>query len=378
MKGLETPNKAAALSRAKLLERRLRDVPWEKLKPTLPGKRAVLADVEELYQALNKERTRPLRLNTVRQNLYCLKMIATRLKVETVDDLAEKIVDFPRLPSVENLSRRSIASLARQASSVFSDAAIAYYRTHGLNINETPFKKGIPYAPPAEPFRGYPMEFISKLFATARVELSKKEPGMWAAFLLCLCAGLRQQEAAWLHKEDLLEDCVLVTSRDEHETKSGRHRSIRLPAKLLKDLRAIPSASQYVIPDGRTIGQATPKNRANITFRCLSSWLRRHGLIVQKPVHELRKIYGAIVTTNHGLYAASVLLGHSSVKVTEAHYAALLNPPTVDIEQQTKPVMMPQTHLEALPDYIDLSQVTTAGEARDNGPKAKKTHLLIK
>jgi integrase len=338
VKGLGTPNKAAATQRAKDLERQLRDKPWQAIRPTLPGKRTPLARIIELYREINTERSRPLRPRTIRQNVNYLKILADRLNVDTVEDLAAKVGDFPRLPCVKHLSRRSLASVVRQASAVFSESALIYYRTRGLTVGETPFKAGIPYAPPPEPFRGYSIEFVRGLIETARKELPDKEPGQWAAFLLCLCAGLRQQEAAWLRKEDMLENGVLVTSRDEHQTKSGRHRFVPLPPAVLAELRAVSSLGLYAVPYGLTLGREQPEQRAQEVFRGLAAWLRTHGIVSAKPVHELRKAYGAIVASQFGVYAAKELLGHSTVTVTESHYAALLERPTVDMEP-TAPVL---------------------------------------
>jgi integrase len=261
-------------------------------------------------------------------------MICDRLKVGTVEDLAAKAGDFPRLSAVKNLSRRSVSSIVRQASSVFSESARAFYRTRGLTVGESPFAAGIPYSPPPEPFRGYSVQVIRDLIEAARRELPEKEPGAWAGFLLCLCAGLRQQEAAWLRKQDVLENGVLVTSRDEHETKSGRHRFVNLPAGVLAELRAVPSLGPYVVPDGLTPGRDKPEVRARAVFLHLANWLRDHGINSAKPVHELRKAFGAIVATQFGLYAAKEMLGHSSVTVTESHYTALLDRPAVDMEKK--------------------------------------------
>jgi len=47
--------------------------------------------------------------------------------------------------------------------------------------------------------------------------------------------------------------------------------------------------------------------------------------------HFLRKVFGSVVATRHGLFTACNYLGHSSVIVTEEHYAALLEKPVVDL-----------------------------------------------
>jgi hypothetical protein len=40
-----------------------------------------------------------------------------------------------------------------------------------------------------------------------------------------------------------------------------------------------------------------------------------------KPLHELRKEIGALVATQHGIYAASRFLRHSDITTTARHYA---------------------------------------------------------
>ena len=52
---------------------------------------------------------------------------------------------------------------------------------------------------------------------------------------------------------------------------------------------------------------------------------------VGKPIHELRKVYGSMIATEHGIYAAKELLGHSTIAVTERIYAAYLKQPTVNL-----------------------------------------------
>lgn len=63
----------------------------------------------------------------------------------------------------------------------------------------------------------------------------------------------------------------------------------------------------------------------------LSAWLKSRGITYGRPVHFLRKVFGSVVATRHGLFAARDYLGHSSVLVTEKHYAALLDRPVVDL-----------------------------------------------
>jgi hypothetical protein len=51
----------------------------------------------------------------------------------------------------------------------------------------------------------------------------------------------------------------------------------------------------------------------------------------RKPLHELRKELGALVTAEHGIYAASRVLRHSDVSTTARHYSDLKTRPVVNI-----------------------------------------------
>jgi hypothetical protein len=47
--------------------------------------------------------------------------------------------------------------------------------------------------------------------------------------------------------------------------------------------------------------------------------------------HELRKLYGAEVASEFGIYAAQKLLGHKDPRLTSARYASLTELPDVNI-----------------------------------------------
>ena len=61
--------------------------------------------------------------------------------------------------------------------------------------------------------------------------------------------------------------------------------------------------------------------RAERVFERLYTWLRGKGVSARKPLHELRKELGALVTTEFGIYAASRILRHSDVATTARHYS---------------------------------------------------------
>ena len=50
-------------------------------------------------------------------------------------------------------------------------------------------------------------------------------------------------------------------------------------------------------------------------------WLRSKGVRAHKPIHEMRKEIGALIATEHGIFAASKFLRHSDITTTARHYA---------------------------------------------------------
>ena len=54
-------------------------------------------------------------------------------------------------------------------------------------------------------------------------------------------------------------------------------------------------------------------------------------MTIEEAAHELRKIFGSLVTQQAGLRAAQELLGHSSYATTEKYYAGQVDLPKVTI-----------------------------------------------
>jgi integrase len=51
----------------------------------------------------------------------------------------------------------------------------------------------------------------------------------------------------------------------------------------------------------------------------LTNWLKSKG-ILKKPLHTLRKEFGSVVCDRHGIYAASLALGHANIGITARYY----------------------------------------------------------
>src|SRR5207253_10734049 len=79
------------------------------------------------------------------------------------------------------------------------------------------------------------------------------------------------------------------------------------------------------------------KYRARRVFDRVTEWLKTHGVNAQKPLHELRKELGALITAEHGIYAASRVLRHADVATTAAHYTDLKTRPTIPVGEWLMP-----------------------------------------
>ena len=160
-------------------------------------------------------------------------------------------------------------------------------------------------------------------------------------------------QISWLGKQ---KDHTILTIQRESDfiPKSKQNRQLLIPHELHDKLIASRQSiiesfknspnfytrileSPYLIPTPTQItNRAKVKSenlRLDLKFREFVKWLRKNGFTdTTSPIHSLRKEFGALVATKHGLYAACVLLGHSSYQVTIDHYAALVEQPVIDIK----------------------------------------------
>jgi len=60
--------------------------------------------------------------------------------------------------------------------------------------------------------------------------------------------------------------------------------------------------------------------RADHVFNSLVDWLRVQGIDADKPFHTLRKMFGSLIVQQHGIFAASSALRHTSLELTNAFY----------------------------------------------------------
>jgi integrase len=193
------------------------------------------------------------------------------------------------------------------------------------------------------------------LLTQAQSELAQKDPAAFLVMLIALAAGLRKGEIDTLcwHQIDFERGLIRVEHTDTASLKSADSRGeVPIDAsvvELLRGFRAYATGA-FVIEGGD--GVAGPRlwgrhYRVQSVFDRVTAWLRKHGVTAKKPLHELRKELGALITAEHGIYAASRVLRHADLSTTAAHYTDLKTRPTIPVGEWLMPkniVPMKRTH----------------------------------
>jgi integrase len=165
------------------------------------------------------------------------------------------------------------------------------------------------------------------LLRDAAAELGTDRPEEFKAFLLALVLGLRRREADMLEWQsfDFAAGTVRIQPTKWYALKT-RESASTLPVEpqvlaLFRAWRA-KAKSEFVIESVRL-----PKSvsyqwyRCSETFDSLLAWLRAKGVQGQKPIHNLRKLYGSEMANLHGIHVASSSLRHADIGTTAAFYA---------------------------------------------------------
>ena len=224
-------------------------------------------------------------------------------------------------------ARRSANSYLGNAKAVFSKAAQELYRDGGLKLpdlhgftDELRFKRTKrKYFPPGD------IEISQLMQGTGELDGEAEK-----VFILALFFGLRREEIlecrfGWTRTMGK----IIAEPVGDFNPKSGGSREIenlgaweRLGSLIKEPLRS----ADYVIKGGRMERVAAVK-------RCIAL-IRGKGLKEDKPLHELRKLYGCFRATVTGdLYLVQKELGHATVSVTHDYYATqrISNPALVEM-----------------------------------------------
>ena len=170
------------------------------------------------------------------------------------------------------------------------------------------------------------------LIKAAQIELGATKPSVFLAILLGLGAGLRRHEIDCQLWKNIFPDRqeMLVNGSKTPES----HGMVPLDesvASLLARYKEISKGKFVLESNSEEYGARSwgYLYRANGVLDEATAWLRDHGVEAQKPLQELRKEYGSNANDQHGLFAASRNLRHSSPTITAAHYVDLKTRPVV-------------------------------------------------
>jgi integrase len=283
-------------------------------------------------------------------DLWVAKIDKHRLEELTAEKInawkRQRIARAGTSPTAQASARRTVNSYIRCARSLFAPAI----RKEIKNLT----------LPAALPFAGVELEengstkYVSRinaqeLIADARKELKEADPEAYKAFLLGLFAGLRKGEIDLLEWRMLDFTASLIRLEESewlHLKTNDSAAEITVDAEVLAELRAMKPKtgeapaqwSQFVLASNRPPKPESVRAyyRCEATLDRLNAWLRGKGITANKPLHELRKELGAIIATQHGIYAASTFLRHSDISTTARHYATHKARITVGLGQYLK------------------------------------------
>ena len=210
-----------------------------------------------------------------------------------------------------NSAMVSANSNVRMARSVLSKAALLSYRAT-LTIPKEPIEGffNAPFLKVARPMKALPSpEALAKA-----EEVLKGMPAYYRAYLLARQAGLRAAEIKAARRTWLDGNVLRVGAfPDEFRPKSGIERRIAINPAVAELL--LQGSDPVYLVDG-------PRNA--IVNLDLNRVLRECGFTDPKPLHSLRRLFGSLLFSHQSPAIAQAALGHSSLTVTQDHYATLL------------------------------------------------------
>jgi integrase len=242
-------------------------------------------------------------------------------------------VKWAKTPAEQHSRMTSCNSTLRQARSLFGKKIVRF----------VPLPEPAPFQH-VEFFPRQSAKYFSRIDAKALLrqagnELAAEDSPAFLVILLALAAGLRKGEIDTLcwHQIDFERGVIRVEHTDKASLKSADSRGeVPLDASVVELLRGFrPRATGAFVIEGGD-GVSGPRMwgrnyRVQSVFDRVTAWLRRHGVTAKKPLHELRKELGALITSEHGIYAASRVLRHADLSTTAAHYTDLKTRPTIAV-----------------------------------------------
>ncbi len=137
-------------------------------------------------------------------------------------------------------------------------------------------------------------------------------------------SGLRIRDATTLSKEKVQKGKLLLYTQ-----KTGTPVWLPLPKSVVEELQQIDEGGHYYF----WTGNGSEKSGVSVWQRTLSKLFENAG-VTNGHAHRFRDTFSVnLLQAGVPLEAVSILLGHSSVKVTEKHYAPWVKSRQVKLEE---------------------------------------------
>jgi len=212
--------------------------------------------------------------------------------------------------------KRSYNTLLRNAKSVFSNTAMAYYPEiwsfEGLGyLRKEIFFNRVK--------KDYTLPETSLIKNTFKL-LNESEGDRFAIMAMALHFGMRRKEIFFARRDwfDVDEDrcSICIAAEGNFKPKGGFDGYTAGNTAWGSKILDKSNGFDYIITDR--------SRKAEKTFKSVIDSLRDIGWTRQSPLHELRKLYGSYLATTKGLYVAQSYLRHTSPSVTSQYYAKLM------------------------------------------------------
>jgi len=224
-------------------------------------------------------------------------------------------------------ARNTANATLRSAKSLFSKRLLRFIAPKIELPSPLPFD-GVEFFP-RQSMRYVSTMNVEEILAQAGSQLATTDSEAFKAFILCLFAGLRRNEADKLRWSSVDLDAGFIRiEAHEHFAPKAETSLAEIPLDgeviaILRGMKASTPKAEYVL-----VG-VSPKTsiswrpyRADETFARLGAWLKSQGVKSRTPLHTLRKEAGSLICQKSGLFAASRFLRHADVAITAQHYAA--------------------------------------------------------
>jgi len=241
-----------------------------------------------------------------------LKKISKKMIRQVKSDSVKGITDKVELDE----KKRSYNTLLRNAKSVFSNTAMAYYPDTWSFEGLSYLKKEIFFN---RVKKDYTLPDTSLIQDTFKL-MNELEGDSFVITALALHFGMRRKEIFYTKRDWLdidSERCAIcIKAEGKFKPKGGLDGYTAGVSAWGTKILEMSEGFDFLVTD-----RARSAEKA---MKVVTDALRDIGWTRQSPLHELRKLYGSYLATTKGLYVAQSYLRHTSPSVTSQYYAKLM------------------------------------------------------